>query len=352
MATKSTPDLFTRAEYFIALIKRIEATKKGGRVAVASMTLDSAEPLIARLMESLCAAARRGVHVYLTIDAYTFLSRGGKIIPGPLWRRSHLPEVLAAPYGIWLHDLQKLKASGGHYGVSNVPEKPFRAIPKGRSHIKGAVVNNYVFIGGCNLHSPQQTDIMIGQAEKTLADWLYDWLSKLTTSQSTLQTLHGQDQLLQLKSGTEILIDSGVRNQSTIYDHALQLIDEAQEWIFLTCQYFPGGQTASHLYAAHKRGVAVRIVYSHPHAHGQKAIMHYVYNALQRVQLPAQFFIDRRPYDAPNLHAKVLATENGVMVGSHNYVEQGVHFGTAEIALLSHEPGLTKRIINVITDQL
>ena len=43
---------------------------------------------------------------------------------------------------------------------------------------------------------------------------------------------------------------------------------------------------------------------------------------------------------APKLHAKLLATDQGVMIGSHNYVKFGVSVGTAEITLKSSDPQL------------
>jgi cardiolipin synthase len=350
--TVNTQKLFSRPEYFIELIKLVDNTKRGDRVAIATMTFDSRQPLIAKLIDSLCMAAQRSVQVHLTIDAYTFLARERSVIPGPLWWRQAVPKKLPEPYRQYMYDLEKLKANGGHYGISNIPAKPFSPPPKGRSHIKGAVVNNQVFIGGCNLEAPEHTDVMVAQTNAKLADWLYDWIVKLATTQATAATFHAKDQTLQVAPDMEVFIDAGVPKQSTIYDHALQLIDDAQEWIFLTCQFFPGGETASHLYAAHKRGVAVRIIYSHPHTHGQKAFMHYAYNAVQRLQLPAQFFIDRRPKDAPLLHAKVVATDTGAMVGSHNYVEQGVWLGTAEIALLSHDKAFSEQLIDKINAEL
>ena len=38
---------------------------------------------------------------------------------------------------------------------------------------------------------------------------------------------------------------------------------------------------------------------------------------------------------APKLHAKVLVSERCAIIGSHNYVWQGVRFGTAEIAFIT-----------------
>jgi len=193
---------------------------------------------------------------------------------------------------------------------------------------------------------------MVGQTEVRAADWLYNWLVKLTSTESTTETFHGQDQLFTIRDGMQILIDAGVPKQSIIYDHAMELIDSAEKSIFFTCQYFPGGRTAQHLLAAHKRGVKVRIVYSHPHAHGQKAPMHHLYNLNERLRLPAEFFSERRPKYAPLLHAKVIATDKGAIVGSNNYVTQGVWLGTAEIALEYNDPEFSKQLISCMENQI
>lgn len=343
---------FNRAEYFVQLAHLVRKTKRGDRVALASMPFNPAEPLVAELVRTLCDAAARGVQVHLAIDAITFMMRPATIIPGPLWYGTTLPEKLSEPFKSYLDNLQALKKSGGHYTITNIPDKPFSTPFAGRSHIKGAIVNNYIFIGGCNLEDAQDVDIMVGQTNKKAADWVYAWLVKMVATGSTRETFGLSDKQLRLDDSLQILIDAGLPKQSIIYDHAMRLIDSAQEHIFLTCQYFPGGTTGQHLLAAHKRGVDVRIVFAHPESHGPKALGHYLYNARERTRLPAEFFVERRSKKVPFLHAKVLATEKGSMVGSHNYVTQGVWLGTAEIALLSSDADFSKALVRKIGSEL
>jgi hypothetical protein len=54
----------------------------------------------------------------------------------------------------------------------------------------------------------------------------------------------------------------------------------------------------------------------------------------------------------PRLHAKLLATEQGAMIGSHNYVVQGVTLGTAEAAILRNDPQFSKQAIGVFRERL
>jgi phosphatidylserine/phosphatidylglycerophosphate/cardiolipin synthase-like enzyme len=193
---------------------------------------------------------------------------------------------------------------------------------------------------------------MVGWRDKKAADWVYDWVTKIVATGSTKETFASKDRQLELSPSLRILLDAGKPKQSIIYDCALQLIDEAQESIFFTCQYFPGGRTGKHLLKAYDRGVDVRIVYSHPLAHGPKAPAHWLYNTRERLRLPAALFSEQRAAKAPTVHAKVIATEKGAIVGSHNYVPQGVWLGTAEIALLSNDPEFSKALVRKIGSEL
>lgn len=344
--------LASKMEYFRDLVQRIGNAKKGTRVAVATMSFEPHEPPIHNLIECLTAAARRGVEAYLVLDAYTFLVHDKRLWPGPLWSQTAIPAVIAEPFRSTLAALQAFKAAGGHYGITNVPQKPFRNPYSGRSHIKGAVIGNYIYIGGCNLDSPGYVDIMLGRTHKESADWVYDRFVQMCTSASTVATYGGVDQRQVFADGSEIIIDSGVPRQSAIYTRALQLIDSAKDAVYLTCQFFPGGPTAQHLLAAHKRGVDVRIVYSHPATHGSKQLFHVLHITRERMRLPADFFAEQQSASTPKLHAKVLIADGVSLIGSHNYVPQGVNFGTAEIALQNNNPELARAVMQKIGSQL
>jgi phosphatidylserine/phosphatidylglycerophosphate/cardiolipin synthase-like enzyme len=160
------------------------------------------------------------------------------------------------------------------------------------------------------------------------------------------------DTELKIDDKTRLLIDAGVPGQSRIYDEALALIDAAREWIVLTCQFFPGGRTGQHLLKAQKRGVNVQIIYGHPRHHGNEALGHYAYNLWERTRLPNDFFKHQLPKNMQMLHAKLLATEQGAIVGSHNFATQGVRLGTAEIALLRHDVQFSQALTENILHQL
>jgi hypothetical protein len=54
----------------------------------------------------------------------------------------------------------------------------------------------------------------------------------------------------------------------------------------------------------------------------------------------------------PHIHAKLIATERAAMIGSHNYVVQGVSLGTAEAAILRNDPQFSEQAVEVFTKRL
>jgi phosphatidylserine/phosphatidylglycerophosphate/cardiolipin synthase-like enzyme len=352
MAQSNKFVFYSRTEYFRQLAREANEAKQGERIAVQAMAFDPRDPLAYELTEALIAAAARGVRVVIAIDAFAFLMEWRPLRLGPLWSHQSMPEKLHEPFRLrWLL-LQRLKAAGGEYAITNPPTRRFTVPQAGRSHIKAAVVQDKIYIGGHNLTDSDHIDIMTCWHEATAANWVYEFITALLTTPDVRTALKDQDQTISLQNNAVLLIDAGVPRQSIIRDTAFRWIDDAQEWIFLTCQYFPGGLLAQHLLAAHRRGVQVRIIYSPPTAHGPEAPAHYLYNLRERLRLPASFFAEQLPKHFPLLHAKLLATEQGAILGSHNYVGQGVRLGTAEIALLRPDPLFATEAAAALTEAL
>ena len=322
----------TRRQYFETLVSLIDQASADQPVYVVTMTFDPSQPIIEALVAALIRAAGRGVTVTLLVDAFNFLVMPNGILPGPRWLGTPYTSMRGG-YAATYAALERIRVAGGVYQILNEPTR--RRVPfAGRSHIKAAIIGDQVLIGGCNLERPGDSDIMITWSDVKATHQLKDWFDKLVKRPYTVAAFGASDSIVTLHDTTQLLLDAGVPDQSTIYDHALQLIDDADEWLYITCQYFPGGPTADHLAAAIKRGVAVTVTYSHPKAHGQAAFLYYYHQFMQRHRgLPTELFAHRMPASAPKLHAKILSSEKTVLVGSHNYVRQGVRLGTAELAL-------------------
>lgn len=343
--------LLSNADYFRQLTRDIAATSKGDRVAVATMTLNALDPLVHELLHAMCAAASRGVRVYLAVDARTFLVSADNA-PGPLTYSTDLERTLPEPYRSHMEALHALQKAGGHSAITNLPRHAFSQAAAGRSHLKTAVVNDKIYVGGCNLQSSSMLDVMVACVHTQLAAQLYEMVSALVATGSTREVFHGKDRALTLDDRSTVYIDAGTRGQSLILDTAFQLIDAAREHIYITCQFYPGGKTMQHLRAAAARGVAVQLVFNHPAAMGFAAPLHYAHMLFEHLHTPSAFFAGQLPKKAPKLHAKVLATEQSALVGSHNYVTQGVSFGTAEIALLRHDADFSRKLQAHITSEI
>jgi cardiolipin synthase len=333
----------TRREYFRELIERVAKTKKGDRVMIITHDFHPDEPLVAGLMEMLNVAAARGVHTNFAIDERSF----------PVMQRVPLNKKAQRLIRSTHETLGNLHAAGVNYTVTN---KTFHRLINrfsGRAHIKMAIINDEVYVGGCNLLHTNQIDIMVRWHDSKAADWLYQLMGGVIKKGDTWSALSGKDRKLDLDEHTKLLLDAGKPRQSLIYENALKLIDEAKEWLVITCQYFPNSTTGKHLAAAYKRGVRVSIYYNHPSNHqpGFNTLIHAVV-LRERTRHPSALFAEQLHKKVPYVHAKLLANESSAMVGSHNYVVAGVNLGTAELTLLRHDPEFARRAVEQFRAQL
>jgi phosphatidylserine/phosphatidylglycerophosphate/cardiolipin synthase-like enzyme len=309
---------YAAAEYWQLLPSYIAETKAGDRLALMTMDFDPTGPYMQGINDAILQAAKRGVNVWLVIDAHS------------LW-----------------HDAQKQALTNinaqasGHALIINRPKHSLKSplAIAGRSHIKFSVINDIVFLGGCNLASEQLLDVMVAQTNPTLADYLYDLVATVYHAKHVGRALHWQDKRLDLDATTSLLIDAGTSRQSAILDQALQLIDGAETSITIAGQLFPNGVTGQHLAAARTRGVAVHIVFSPPSAHVKTVKLSQYYSLWrEKLRLSPELFAEMLPKGMHLLHAKMLVTDKGSLLGSHNLVRAGVVLGTAEIALLTSDP--------------
>jgi len=341
---------YATTEYYQKLIKDITGAPSGSRILLATMAFDPKNPVIALLSSALDAAAQRGCQVTLEIDAYVFLVDEDKR-PGPLFYRNSLPSKLSGIFADIQASVTMLRNSGVDVVITNPPSRHLSSPFAGRSHIKASLINDVVYLGGCNLSS-MHSDIMVRWQDAQTANWLYTLLQSRSENPRSLEAFGKTDIRQPLDSTSEIIIDVGVKHQSAIYKQALETIDSAKEWLVITCQYFPNSVTAKHLKQAHDRGVKVYPIFNHYSAHSNvHAYLQHAVTTRERLRMPTSFFLGELKRGDNYLHAKVLATENEAMIGSHNYVTAGVNFGTAEIALHVQNAGFSKAAARCILDE-
>lgn len=351
--TTSDFTFLTSEEYWAELLVQFANTKAGDRIAMIVMGFDPVEPPVEKVSAALLEALERGVHVSLVVDAYTFLLNPKAELPGPLWFQSNLRYITNA----FKPQLRVINAIRSYqYGQATIINKPGRPFPNpvaGRNHIKYTIINDQVYVGGCNMYHTAWLDLMVRWQDRVTADYLYDIIQNLHQVESTKILFGSQDQEIALDADTALYIDSGKKNQSLIFKKALELIDAAETSLIITCQFFPNSVTAKHLAAAHKRGVDVEIIYSHPAKQGRVGGLGQQVSILrERSRHPAELFQKMLPKSGPGLHAKLIATEKGAIIGSHNYVQAGVLLGTAEIALLRYDAQFAKDAVVALKREL
>lgn len=347
------PIFLSRPEYYEDLVIGISKTKTGDRVVLATMDFKPELPEIVPIMQELYAAAKRGVNVTLLVDAYIFMKPHCMQL-GPLLSKKKLEGTLPQIYQKKLSALHELKAAGGRYVITNIPGKRLSNPYAGRSHMKYAVINDKVYVGGCNLTSVRHTDVMVAWQDSGIANTLCKIADAIITKQGkVLLALGSKDLEFKLDEDIRLLIDVGVQQQSKIYTEAMKLIDSAEKEVILTSQLFPNGATMKALKRAVHRGVNVKVLYNHPLKHGGIVKMLSLSSyAVQKLYTPKSLYEHGLKRTDDFIHAKVLITDKGCMVGSHNLVPSGVKLGTAETALYTNNEGFGKRLKNFVTDKL
>ena len=340
---------YTAADYRRELIRHSKKTRSGDQLLLMSMTFDPTEPEVAAIMSEVEKAAARGVNVTFAVDAHSFLMQDNHL-PGPLWGRGRMPRRMPQTYRHKLRILERINSyPNGRADIINIPQRRLSLPISGRSHIKAAIINDRIFIGGCNLQGYKNVDLMVGWQSAKDAERLCAMLTQIIHGKHTGKALAGIDRALDINPGAKLLIDSGMRKQSRIFDEALSLIDAAEKWLVITCQFFPNSITAQHLVRAAQRGVKVEVIYAHPNHHGIiGGFGQHVSILRERTRVPRSLFQHALGKTDPMLHAKLIATDKGIMIGSHNYVRAGVLLGTAEIALKCDDEVLAREAVKTL----
>lgn len=341
--------LYNRQKYFSYLITRLNQAREGDRIIVATMEYRPDHAMVYDITKALCRASHQGADVTFMVDAYSFMLKESVML-GPLFFSKKDPKL---GYGVFkpvVKAAHMLRTNGVNCTVINKPQRPLKNPFGGRAHIKFAVINEEVFVGGCNLSHPELLDVMVRTESTRLSDYLVKFTQDVMEHTSVRKALSRRDVSFKIDGDTELLIDAGVKRQSLIYERALGLISDAVNGVYMTCQYFPNSRTPAELAKAHHRGVGIHLAYNHPDKHRtpirgvQKRTLAY-----KRMRLPGSVFENQLNVDRDYLHAKILLSEKEAIIGSHNFVKMGVNLGTAEMALHSTSKDFIAAARNWIT---
>lgn len=332
-------------EYFAEITQNISKARKGDRVLLMTMTFDPKMSGMMALVEAIEQAAEQGAETTLIIDTHSFMFTPQGWPLGPVLWKLPLNRTVARYFQHKLKVVERLQRAGCSVEAINAPQHWLSNPYGGRSHTKLTIINDTAYLGGCNLSGDETIDMMLRLDDAASAQYLYERSIAIKNAAHARKAL-SQDVSFSIDDATELLLDHGKPGQSLIYDQALKLIDDAREYVAITCQFFPDSRTISHLKRAARRGVRVDLYFNDPAKQDGPTRGAHALHALLGKQLHSKsLHIHTLAADTPHLHLKLIATEQGAIVGSHNYVNAGVRFGTAEIALLRLDQGFSEQLI-------
>lgn len=317
----SIPELLLPADYIADVTKHIKLAKK--RVCLLSMIVAD-DKTTNELVDSLSAAAERGVAVEFAADIFTYGELGGFLLPT---RHRALQSRATSRLG------RRMIKSGVNFtwlGRSNA------TIVNGRTHIKLCVVDNSVYtFGGINLYKAgiESTDYMFKINSQEMADMLSREYRQLITSDMKNRTYHSHS--LAYNNDT-ILIDGGFIGDSIIYRRACKLAKEAES-VTLVSQYCTSGKLSRIL-----KKKKTKLYFNPP----ENA------TGINKTVIRVGMFLsgNQTLYKKPKyLHAKFMIFKMAdghkiALTGSHNFVNAGVLLGTREIALQTENPQIIKQL--------
>lgn len=343
-----------KADFLRDFAHRSRTADVGSHIIAMTMAYDTHDPLVAECLDAMTTAAYRGADVSLFVDAYAFMDSHDTqpLAFGPLFYGTDLASAAGSKpvFRKAYEALESLRRAGGHYTITNLPDRRFSLPIAGRSHIKLYMIDDRVSLGGCNLDDSSHIDPMLSWHDEPLSHTLQTFCKDLA-DESSVRMVIPEDMRFAVDDVSQLLFDSGQRGQSAILEQAVSMIDAETDSVFITGQYFLGGAIAAALRRADRRGAQVHIAYNHPAKNGSRRGLQYISQAIEKMRNPARFFADRLPMNSPFLHAKLLATSQGFMLGSHNYVQAGVQLGTAEICLLRRDPVLGAQLVDMVKRQ-
>jgi hypothetical protein len=307
-------------QYFNELLQQISKSRE--RIAITAMTIEYSEKM-KPIFDELFLALKRGVKVTLVFDNFTKSPFAPGLINFANGGKTHLAKTLEI--------CDRLRDQGA--SVTFVKQLKFNPF-KGRYHVKVIIIDTtwYAF-GGMNFCAEafEVIDYMLCRSVKEEAD------SLMTIIESFQYNSFTSDYVKKFSNDT-LLVDAGLENQSTIYEHAQHLAEKATEAIYVS-QMQPTGPLADAL---------------------KKIPTTYYFNRSDSIGFPGSVAakIDAHHSGIKNsykgqrlIHAKFIlfrlqGGENMLISGSHNFNWRGVQYGTSEIAFISKDNRLWNDLQN------
>ncbi|HMS49997.1 MAG TPA: phospholipase D-like domain-containing protein [Candidatus Saccharibacteria bacterium] len=339
-------DLVSAADYPGWLEERVGEAQNRVILQAMEIAYDSAtQPLFDDLVQ---IAEDDKVTVRLVADAYSTLFSDALPFVQPNLRKAYQGWRETRKFGAFMMRLQE---AGGEATTINRYLFAGRGLLRfhpwaNRNHMKGAVVDDWVALGGgVNLSGDafSNKDFMLVAKDPTLANW-FDELTKHETAVRALDL--ATDFRVPIDETTQLLVDVGSPGQSIIYDTVCATAERDDVvGIKFVSQMRPSGRLEQIL--AERQDAlgadSVRISINDHSQFRHPARLQEFLNAYNPQM------IVHKPTDGSFIHAKaiIFTRADGKKMsisGSHNFNERGVQYGTGELAICTTNPDTVDQI--------
>jgi cardiolipin synthase len=322
---KRTPppvaELLPARQYVERATACIDAAEKHVTLFTMIITQDGST---AKLIDALCAAAKRGVSVRVAADIFTLGVMSAETAGLP-WRNRGIRSAR--------HMRNRLKKSGVKFSwIGQLGP----VIYAQRTHVKWLIVDQDVFcFGGVNLYKNglQHIDYMLRMHDPQLGEDLETEHTRIHRADRTGNTYRSHS--FPCLAGT-VLVDGGLFGNSIIYRRACELTEKAAH-VLLVSQYAPSGRLTRLL--ATKSSAVYYNRWQYAFGMNKWLLRFGVFFSKQATQYRGKRYI----------HAKFLIAtmpdgSKTAISGSHNFNRGGVVLGTREVALETTDPSVIAQL--------
>lgn len=336
--------LFSPEEFLDDLILKINSAQE--QIKIESMLFESGI-VLDKLSNSLILAAERGVKIWIIRDwvSQKYVHDQLPLVSIPLGAKSS--------YAKKLHK-KNMESINNLTNVENIfikevsrPNILLSLVPfSGRNHMKIYIVDDYAWIGGINIsdNSFKKIDFMVRIKSSEIAKEI----SK--TFNLNFENIRYKD-FEKVFTDMNLIVDSGKKNKSLIYDRAFESICLANSSIIFMSQFVPDGKILKKLIEKAKGGVSVSVITSKKSSdiftkYPEKVSYINFVKKTKNISNINLIHLEK------NVHAKLIMADKTAIFGSHNFVIPGVLFGTKEIAIWSKSSELILEIEKYIKPYL
>lgn len=300
-----------------------------GRVGFEAMIWypDAPTYQVIRMLEE---AAGRGIRSEAKIDEYTLMTTDfhNNLWPAPSARKARQRQTQAM--------IQRMREVGVQVDLLNPPNLLQRLIPQlRRNHRKIALIDHIGFVMGFNLTRDnfRWEDVAVALTDAKVVESLAAVFADAGKKEK-------HDQEISCSGDTSLLVDCGKVGQSLILERAADMVKRARYQVRYINLFHPNGVLEREMIKAVKRGVEVEGIISNPRWFTKARWDFRMMQLLNMARSKALGYQLVLGYHNPNIHAKVLVVDNQALVGSHNFVWEGVLAGTKELDIFSTHPTL------------